>query len=132
METVCLKHSMFLLNPLSAKKSFKVKVTLCQRDSPSSFAVPYIFLISPTCGFAFGDFFVWSILPHQALKRLREFRIASRDETLVDKTKKVLFEMVLTNIVDNFFLVCLSLLYFLKLNFDTFISYDNKSGYLEC
>jgi len=40
--------------PLTAKKSSKVKVTLCQaRTSPSGFAVPYNFSNSLTCGFAF-------------------------------------------------------------------------------
>jgi len=61
---------------LSAKKS-KVKVILCQRASPSGFAVPYNFSIALTCGFAFGEervrtetCFHVEYNPHPALKGL--------------------------------------------------------------
>jgi len=45
------------------------------RTSPSGFAAPYNFSISPTCGFIFGDSagtcFHIEYTPHPALKRLR-------------------------------------------------------------
>jgi len=47
-----------MLNPLSAQKS-KVQSEsdfMSARTSPSDFAAPYYFSISPTCGFAFGVF----------------------------------------------------------------------------
>jgi len=42
------------------------------RTSPSGFAAPYHFSISPTCDFAFGDGY-YKYTQHPALKRLKSF-----------------------------------------------------------
>jgi len=61
-----------VVNPSSAKKSSKVKVTFCQRaPCLQASPFPYNFSISPTCGFGFafedvGTCFHVEYTPHPA------------------------------------------------------------------
>jgi len=52
-----------VLTHLSAKEIVQSENdSIPARASLSGFAASYNFSISPTCGFAFGDVFIWSIL----------------------------------------------------------------------